>query len=66
MQRDRYHISVSYNEVSKCDLFHVCVNNGRVIRSTHGTQREAKAAIKRYITADKLRARQAAIAERKS
>ncbi len=66
MQRDRYHISVSYNEASKCDVFNVCENNGGVIRSTHETQREAKAALKRYITADKRRARQAATAERKS
>jgi hypothetical protein len=52
MQQARYQISKSYNEVAKRDMFHVCDKN-RVIRSTHETQREAEAAIKRYIAADK-------------
>jgi hypothetical protein len=65
MQRDRYRISVSYNEVSKCDMFHVLVDNG-VVLSTHGTRHEAAAAIKRYIVGDKRRDRQPDITERKS
>jgi hypothetical protein len=56
MPQDRYHISKSYNEVTKRDIFHVCDKNGLVIRSTHETQREAEAAIKTYIAADKRKA----------
>jgi len=63
MQQNRYHISESYNDASKCDMFYVLVNNS-VIRSAHGTQREAVAAIKEYIEGDKRRNRQTAIAER--
>jgi hypothetical protein len=63
MQQNRYHISESYNEALKCDMFYVLVNNS-VIRSAHGTQREAVAAIKEYIEGDKRRNRQTAIAER--
>jgi len=65
MQRDRYRISLSYNEVSKCDMFHVLVDNG-VVLSTHGTRREAAAAIKIYIAVDKRRDHQPDITERKS
>jgi hypothetical protein len=54
--QDRYLISVSYNEVSKCDMFHVWDNNGGVIRSAHRTQREAKAAMKRYVADDERKA----------
>ena len=65
MQRDRYRISVSYNGVSKCDMFHVLVDNS-VVLSTHGTRREAVAAIKRFIVGDKRGDRQPDITERKS
>jgi hypothetical protein len=65
MQQDRYHISESYNDASKCNTFYVLVNNS-VIRSAHGTRREATAIIKKYIEGNKRRKRQAVIAERKS
>jgi hypothetical protein len=54
--QDRYLISVSYNEAAKRDMFHVWDNNDSLIRSAHETQREANAAMKRYIADDKRKA----------